>query len=783
MNSRPDPQPELAATQAAALPPAPATLADGTPIPTEQNARGPAASEQPRLAGLASWVPWLWYYAERQLTRFARLLDADNGLSRVLTWLLLAVMLPVSWVVISAPLELWPQTVFSVGTFALALALSRTPSRLLTLALVLMSLLASSRYMYWRITDTVAFDNALDIAFGTGLLMAEFYAFVVLLLGYAQTIWPLQRKPAALPEDMSLWPSIDIFIPTYNEPLSVVRPTTLAALALDWPRDKINVYVLDDGRREEFAQFCAEAGVTHVTRADNRHAKAGNINAALKNTSGEYVAIFDCDHVPTRSFLQLTLGWFLKDPRLAMLQTPHHFFSADPFEKNLKTFKQVPNEGELFYGLVQDGNDLWNATFFCGSCAVIKRGPLLEVGGVAVETVTEDAHTALKLHRLQYNTAYLAVPQAAGLATESLSGHVGQRIRWARGMAQIFRVDNPLFGRGLNLGQRLCYLNAMMHFFYGLPRLVFLTAPLAYLFFEAHVIQAAAAMIAAYSLPHLVHASMANTRMQGKFRHSFWNEVYEAVLAWYIMRPTLVAVINPKLGKFNVTPKGGVIEKEFVDYAIAKPYLILLVANVIGLGFGVVRLGWWNTHELQTVVLNLIWTVYNLIIIGASLAVSLESRQMRNTHRIDMRLPASLRFEGDRTLVCETHDISNAGVGLRVPAGLEVARHTKVSLTLYQDDQECTVSGRVAAWSKDSAGVVLDPMTVAQEAEFVKFTFARADAWVKSWGTARQDAPLQALRDVIVLGAQGIRKILVYASADAGRYLAARPWRKKVDPQ
>jgi cellulose synthase/poly-beta-1,6-N-acetylglucosamine synthase-like glycosyltransferase len=94
---------------------------------------------------------------------------------------------------------------------------------------------------------------------------------------------------------------------------------------------------------------------------------------------------------------------------------------------------------------------------------------LLEVGGIATETVTEDAHTALKLHRRGYTTAYLRQVLAGGLATESLSGHIGQRIRWARGMAQIFRLDNPLTGRGLRLLQRLCYSNAMLHFFSGVP--------------------------------------------------------------------------------------------------------------------------------------------------------------------------------------------------------------------------------------------------------------------------------------------------------------------------
>jgi len=121
--------------------------------------------------------------------------------------------------------------------------------------------------------------------------------------------------------------------------------------------------------------------------------------------------------VPTRAFLQLTIGWFLRDPRLSLVQTPHHFYSPDPFERNLRAGTTVPNEGQLFYGLIQDGNDLWNAAFFCGSCAVIRRDAVESIGGFAIQTVTEDAHTALRLHRAGWNSAYLRLPLAAGLAT------------------------------------------------------------------------------------------------------------------------------------------------------------------------------------------------------------------------------------------------------------------------------------------------------------------------------------------------------------------------------
>ena len=665
--------------------------------------------------------------------------------------------------VISVPLDLQGQILFSLGSFAAALLLSKTPGRLSTLAMIVLSISASSRYIYWRFTDTIGFTHWMDAAFGYGLVLAELYAFAVLLIGYFQTAWPLQRRPVPMPADVSTWPSVDVFIPSYNEPLEVVRQTVFSAMSLDWPKDRLHVYVLDDGRRTEFREFCEELGVGYLIRDNNHHAKAGNINAALKVTHSEYIAIFDCDHIPTRSFLQVCMGWFFKDTNLVMLQTPHVFFSPDPFERNLDTFHRMPNEGELFYGIVQDGNDLWNASFFCGSCAIIRRKELLEVGGIAVETVTEDAHTALKLSRLGYNTAYLEVPQAAGLATESLSGHVGQRIRWARGMAQIARTDNPLFGKGLKFGQRLCYLNAMLHFFYGLPRLVFLTAPLAYLFFGAHVFQASALMITAYALPHLAHASVTNSRIQGRFRHSFWNEVYESVLAWYIMRPVLVAAINPKLGKFNVTAKGGVIEKAYFDWTIARPYVVLLLINLVGMAVGVWKLFSSAGDETTTLVINMVWTVYNIILLGASVAVASETRQIRGTPRVAASLPAVIRFENGRTLVCKTEDFSQHGLGLAVPPDVDIPMGSRLAVSLFRSDEEGVFPAIVTFSGKGRLGVKFDNLSLHQQAELASLIFARADAWIATWGTGQRDKPLRSLKSVIVIGLRGMGQLTATA--------------------
>ncbi|MGV2290226.1 UDP-forming cellulose synthase catalytic subunit [Trinickia sp. YCB016] len=709
--------------------------------------------------------------SERQ-SRFARwskrFVDAGVWGSWPVAALLFVFAIAALYLVFTVPMSLTQQLIFATCCFVCALLFRRADGRFATLVMIMLSVIASGRYMYWRLTETTYWEHPVDVIWGVLLVSAEVYSTIVLLLGYFQTAWPLKRSPVALPADRSAWPTVDVFIPTYNEPLSVVKPTIYAAIALDYPKDKLSIHVLDDGRRPEFKAFCEEVGVAWTIRSHNRHAKAGNINEALKITTGEYFAIFDCDHIPTRSFLQIGLGWFLRDKKLSMLQTPHHFFSADPFEKNLGTFRKVPNEGELFYGLVQDGNDLWNATFFCGSCALLRRTMVEEVGGIAVETVTEDAHTALKLHRLGYTTAYLAIPQAAGLATESLGGHIGQRIRWARGMTQIFRIDNPLTGRGLSFGQRLCYLNAMMHFFYGIPRLIFLTAPLSFLFFGAHVIQAAASMIAIYALPHMMHASITNSRMQRQFRHSFWAEVYESVLASYITAPTLLALINPKLGKFNVTAKGGKIEEQYFDWAISRPYLILLVLNLIGFMVGIVHIAMnmQSQSEVQTTVLNLAWTGYNMLILGASVAAAREQRQVRGAHRVAMTVPAALRFSTGRTLACETIDYAEGGVGLRLPASIEIPMHEKVSVSLFRGNEEFVFPASVTFTAPGRVGLQFAPLTREQELDFVQSTFARADAWT-NWAEGRQaDAPLRGLMHVMRVGCAGITGLFEHIYSD-----------------
>ena len=222
----------------------------------------------------------------------------------------LVASLPMLWLTATIKRTFWQQLAFGLIRCGAAMCMRLLPGRYVTQVLIVLSVLASTRYLYWRLTETISFDTWLSGLFGSGLFLAELYAWIVLIFGYFQTAWPLERKPVPMGPDTSTWPTVDVLIPTYNEPLKVVRTTVFAAMAMDWPRDKLRVYILDDGKREDFRQFAEEVVVGYLTRSVKKHAKAGNLNAALKHVKGEYVAIFDCDHVPTRTFLQVSMGWF-----------------------------------------------------------------------------------------------------------------------------------------------------------------------------------------------------------------------------------------------------------------------------------------------------------------------------------------------------------------------------------------------------------------------------------------------------------------------------------------
>ena len=653
--------------------------------------------------------------------------------------------------VASVPLEPRQQAVLGVVSAALFWAANRFAARRVSIFLVMLSVAVSLRYVVWRITETLDFGSTTELFLGTGLALAECYAILMLVLGYVQTLWPLDRKPIPLPDDPAAWPTVDVFIPTYNEKLAIVRRTVLAAAAIDWPPDKLRVTLLDDGNRPEFEAFAEQCGIGYIARADHRHAKAGNLNHALARTASEFVAILACDHIPTRAFLQMTMGWMVAEPGCALVQTPQHFYSPDTFQRNLAVGARVPAESNLFHGLVQDGNDFWGAALFCGSCAVLRRAALEEIGGFAVETVTEDAHTMLKLHRRGWQSCYLGLPLAAGLAPDRLIRHIGRRMRRARGMIQLFCIDNPLRGPGLSLGQRICYLQALGQCFFGLPRVVFLTAPLAFLLLGLNVIAASPLAIVSYALPHLFHSVATRSRLQGRHRHSFWSAIYETVLALFLSRVTAATLIAPRRGTFKVTPKGGLLENGGFDLAAVYPNLILACLLVAGVVRGAAGMVFGEPGQIlfQALLLNTIWGSFSLLTVTAALAVGREARQLPGGARVAAAMPVQIHLPDGRVVEGTTQDLSPSGGSIAAARPPGVLDGTVAQLAIRVGSEPVVIPARLEGWLGGTLLAQFQPQDLADEAAVVQAVFGRADAWT-DWRAYPADRPLASLYRILV---------------------------------
>ena len=669
-------------------------------------------------------------------------------MKKFLFYLLILALAPAAVLVVITPMDSQKQYLFGLISIGILFLMGYSKKRSISVIMVVMSFLMSTRYIYFRATQTLHFNSEIETILGIGLFLADLYVWVMLLLNYLQTIWPLKREIVPLPEDISLWPTVDVYVPTYNESLDVVRDTVLAAQCIDYPKDKMKIYILDDGKRSEFAMFAADVGVGYITRNDNSHAKAGNLNHAMKLTQGELICVFDCDHVATRIFLQATVGGFLKDPKLALVQTPHFFYSPDPFERNLSVGRNIPNEGMLFYGPIQRGNDNWNATFFCGSCAVIRRSALEEIGGFAVETVTEDAHTALKMQRLGWGSAFIDIPLAAGLATERLVLHIIQRTRWARGMTQIFRLDNPLFGRGLTFQQRLCYLSAMLYYQFAIPRIIFLTAPLAYLLFNLNIIYSSASLVFAYALPHLFLSIYLNSRLNGRYRYSFWGEIYDLVLAFHIVLPTVVTMLFPKRGKFNVTDKGGLLNVGYFDFSVVRPHLVIAFLLLIAVVWGIVRAFAYDHFAVdpKVIALNVGWGLYSLIFLLAAIAVARETRQTRKTIRIDVKIPALIHYASGISSRSETADLSMGGCRVAVPDSRHLTDEIE-EIELQLQSGAISIPVKTIAADDSYVRLKFEDIPLSRRRELVRVVLSRADAWIQP--PRPQDNPFRSMLTIM----------------------------------
>ncbi|MGO4568553.1 UDP-forming cellulose synthase catalytic subunit [Rhizobium sp. 2YAF20] len=578
------------------------------------------------------------------------------------------------------------------------------------------------RYAYWRTTSTLPpIDDLYSFIPGILLYAVEMYCIAMLAANLFVVSDPYERPPAPRLKDEDC-PTIDVFVPSYNESSDILALTLSSAKAMHYPKDKLNIVLLDDGgtdqkrnspnpevseaahkRAAELKDLCADLGVTYLTRAENVHAKAGNLNNGLMRTDGELVVVFDADHAPERNFLQETIGYFSENEKLFLVQTPHFFSNPDPIEHNLGTFTDMPSENEMFYGKIQKGLDRWNAAFFCGSAAVLRREALDEVGGFSGVTITEDCETALELHSRGWHSAYVDKPLISGLQPETFSSFIGQRSRWCQGMIQILLLKNPLFKAGLTLPQRICYLSTAMFWFFPVYCAVFFCAPLLFILFNMKFFVASSGDFLAYSVTYLVVTELIRNHLYGKVRWPWVSELYSYTQSVYLFRAVCSVIAHPRRPTFNVTAKGMSTRGDRLS-ELSLPYF--LIYAVLGIALFVAAYRYSTEPEISGQLLIVGgWNCLNLIIAGAALGVVTERRN--DVAGIQLPSSASVQLSFGDTVVSGTViEASSAGakVVLARNAGAALRKGDYGRLSLVSPSSNLIVSSMPITISAQATG-------------------------------------------------------------------------------
>lgn len=546
--------------------------------------------------------------------------------------------------------------------------------RLLRL-LVAITLCWSAAYLAWRIGWSW---HGSDPVLWASLLLAECYGMWN-LAALAWLTWDLTpcERPASQPGT-----SVDVYICTYDETPAVLEATLAGCALMSYPH---TTWILDDGARPEIAELAERWGVRYMTRPDKTHAKAGNINHALSLTEGELVLVLDADHVPLPDALETMVGYF-EDPEVALVQTPHDFSNHD----SIQHYDLGRHEQSVFFSAICVGKDHHDAAFWCGSCALIRREALLSIGGVATDTIAEDFHTTIKLHRRGWRTHYDDRVIAQGRAPHDLAAYLLQRDRWARGNLAVFTTsESPLRARELTVGQRMSYLASLLSYLAGPMRLLMALVLATVLWSGALPLRIAPLALGLLWAPATMLMVFAGSAL-GRGQQSSGEATHYELCTAEIFTRALRCVLRPGRASFRVTPKEGIDRGGWE--AIRQFRVLLVLAALLGLGIVLRVTEDAGVGPLPAMRGFAAWFVpllgaFELRRIARTLAFVGRRRQLRGEYRTPLAAAAMIALSDDlhddeTSLLGRMHDITTSGVGFELSRPLPVGTLADLTVQL-----------------------------------------------------------------------------------------------------
>jgi cellulose synthase (UDP-forming) len=572
----------------------------------------------------------------------------------------------------------------AAGLLCLLLPWANRENPFVRATLVTTSLIMTWNYLLWRTTTLPQFGTA-DWLFGAGFLGTE------LLTGIGGTItWILltrssSRSAAAdanMPWLLQTRPLVDVLICTYNEDRAILERTIIGAMGMDYPN--FRVWVLDDGRRDWLSDLCAQKGCHYLTRPDNFHAKAGNINHAIRQLAAlpsppDFIAVLDADFVPFFNFVSRALSLF-KNPTVGIVQTPQHFFNPDPIQSNLAISEVFPDEQRFFFDIIMPSKDAWDLAFCCGTSSIIRFSALWEIGGFPTDSVTEDFLLTVRLRERGYKTIYLNEKLSVGLAPEGINEYAVQRTRWCQGLIQICRGrSGPFrFGNGLPLAFRISLIETSLYWGASfLFRMFCMLAPALYFLFDIRMVQASLSDAVAHFAPMVITQIAVTTWLGGGRMLPLIADVYQMLIAPEIITVVTLTLIRPHGHKFKVTAKGIHHVGLNVHWRLLFRFLAIASVTILGL----ITIFAFEKSDLIEGggALNLFWAWYNLLVLTICCLVCIEQPRRRLDERFSTKETVLIKI-GDQARVYEVTDISASGLRVAGEISAPVGSPAKIIL-------------------------------------------------------------------------------------------------------
>ena len=560
-------------------------------------------------------------------------------------------------------------------------------------------------YIAWRIGFSIPTNFSVGMVFGIILLITE---IVGMIQSIVFKVFLSTNKRAVPKKDTKFdeLPSVDVIISTYNEPLYILSRTIISTVKIDYPHDKLNVYVGDDGSRKDVEDFCNKVGAHYVSREEHAHAKAGNINNVLNHSSGEYILLLDADMIPKKSIV-LDMIYYFEDSRTGFVQSPQVFYNSDVYQNNLRVGDSVPNEQDFFMRDILEKRAAYNAVLHVGSNAIFKRKAIDDIGGIPTKSITEDMATGMLIQAKGYMSYFVNKPLALGLSVETIGDLIKQRDRWLRGNIQVSKKYHPLKIKGLNIAQRIIYFDGLLYWSYGLQKMVYIICPFLYLLLGITLFKANGFDIIMAFLPYFLANIFYFRRVSKCKRNITWSHIYDMALAPHMAWSYLTEVFTNRALKFKVTPKDVKINKNYFNSRLAIPHIIILLVTIASLVFGIYKVieYWDNFSVTMAIMINLIWCLYNGLGTFISLFVFADRKSTRRSIRIPAKISVKNVIEMDDKSknVCQecgyVSDISDIGAKI-VLSKLTNKRELNIGDNIYVDIENigrvgCTILRKV----------------------------------------------------------------------------------------